>query len=141
MSPGPEDQWRPPEPPGRPPRPAGSKPSGRPRWMPLVIVGLAILGLLAWQATTGSSTPRASVDYSQFLKFAREGRVSNISYEASSGHLTGTLKKGAPSIDGKTAFSTQTKPDGIPDADLTELKTDKVEINYQPKPSNLVGTI
>ena len=44
MSPGPEDQWRPPEPPGRSPRPGGAPaPSGRPRWMPLVIVGLAIL--------------------------------------------------------------------------------------------------
>ena len=72
---------------------------------------------------------------------ADQGHVDNISYEASSGHLTGTLKKGAPSIDGKTAFSTQTKPDGIPDADLTELKSDKVQVNYQPKPSNLVGTI
>src|ERR1700685_1615542 len=107
MSPGPEDQWRPPEPPRRTARPGGPRAPGRPRWMPLVIVALAILGLLAWQATTGSSTPRASVDYSQFLKLADEGRVSSISYEASSGHITGTLKKGAPSIDGKTAFSTQ----------------------------------
>ena len=109
--------------------------------MPLVIVGLAILALLAWQSTTGSSTPRASIDYSKFLKLASEGRVSSISYEASSGHLTGTLKKGAPSIDGKTAFSSQTKPDGIPDPDLTTLIADKVQVNYQPKPSNLVGTI
>ena len=68
MSPGPEDQWRPPEPPGRPPRPgAGQRPTGRPRWMPLVIVGLAVLALLAYTSTTGfgdlegeASTTRSS---------------------------------------------------------------------------------
>src|SRR5580700_10021823 len=125
MSPGPEDQWRPPEPPGRPPRPGGARPSGRPRWMPLVIVALAILGLLAWQATTGSSTPRANIEYSQFLKIADAGHVATISYESSSGRITGTLTKGAPSINGKTAFSTQTKPAGIPDPDLSKLTADK----------------
>ena len=141
MSPGPEDQWRPPEPPGRPPRPgAGSRPPGRPRWMPLVIVGLAVLALLAYTSTTGSGTSRASIDYSKFLKLADEGHVSSIKYEPSSGHITGELK-GAPAINGKTAFSTQTKPDGIPDADLTQITKDHVAVNYQPKPSNLLSTI
>src|SRR5690242_2586446 len=142
MSPGPEDQWRPPEPPGRPPRPGGGqRPTGRPRWMPLVIVGLAVLAVLAYTSTTGSGTSRAGIDYSKFLKLADEGRVSSIKYEPSSGHITGELKKGAPSIDGKSAFSTQTKPDGIPDADLTEIKRAHVDVNYQPKPSNLLSTI
>ena len=89
MSPGPEDQWRPPEPPGRTPRPGSPSRTGRPRWMPLLIVVLAILALLAWESTTGSGTPRASVDYSQFLKLADQGRVSSIDYESSSGHITG----------------------------------------------------
>src|SRR5438128_1925601 len=40
MSPGPEDQWRPPEPPGRPPHPGGPRPSSRPRWMPFLIGAL-----------------------------------------------------------------------------------------------------
>ena len=71
MSPGPEDQWRPPEPPGRPPRPGGGqRPTGRPRWMPLVIVGLAVLALLAYTSTTGSSAAKAKIDYSKFLKLA-----------------------------------------------------------------------
>ena len=56
MSPGPEDQWRPPEPPGQKSRPGAPK-TGRPRWLPLVIVGLAMLALLAWQSTTGSRHP------------------------------------------------------------------------------------
>src|SRR5436309_154922 len=59
MSPGPEDQWRPPEPP-RAPRPTGPRP-GRPRWMPLLIIALAIVAFLAWQSTTGSSTARARI--------------------------------------------------------------------------------
>jgi len=140
MSPGPEDQWRPPEPP-RSPRPTGSRP-GRPRWMPLLIIALAVVAFLAWQSTTGSSTSRAKIDYSAFLKLANEGHVASIDYESSSGHITGTLQKGAPTVDGKTAFSTTTKPDGIPDGDLTQLqKVDKVDVNYKPKPSNLVGTI
>src|SRR4051794_24039557 len=141
MSPGPEDQWRPPEPPGRPARPgSGQRPTGRPRWMPLVIVGLAVLALLAYTSTTGSSTSRARIDYSKFLKLADEGRVTSIKYEPSSGKITGELAKGAQ-IEGKAAFSTQTKPDGIPDADLTDLKKANVDVNYQPKPSNLLSTI
>src|SRR5580765_7147646 len=141
MSPGPEDQWRPPEPPGRPPRPGGPRTSGRPRWMPFLILGLAVVALLAWQSTTGSTTARARIDYSEFLKLADQGHVASIDYESSSGRITGTLEKGAPTIDGKTSFSTTTKPDGIPDADLTQLKAAGVDINYKPKPSNLVGTI
>jgi cell division protease FtsH len=141
MSPVPEDQWRPPEPPGRPPRPgSGQRPTGRPRWMPLVIVGLAVLALLAYTSTTGSGTSRANIDYSKFLKLADEGKVTSIKYEPSSGKITGELSKGAQ-IEGKTAFSTLTKPDGIPDADLSALKKDNVDVNYQPKPSNLVSTI
>src|SRR6185503_18676383 len=123
MSPGPEDQWRPPEPPGRPPRPGpGQRPTGRPRWMPLVIVGLAVLALLAYTSTTGSGTSRAGIEYSKFLRLADQGRVASIKYEPSSGKITGELAKGAPEVDGKAAFSTQTKPDGIPESDLTELK-------------------
>src|SRR6185503_7432540 len=140
MSPGPEDQWRPPEPPGRTPRPGGTRPAGgRPRWMPFLIVALAIVALLAWQSTTGSSTARARIDYSEFMQLANDGRVASINYESSSGKITGQLVKGAPAIDGKTAFSTTTKPDGIPDADLAELKANDVDVNYKPKPSNLVG--
>jgi cell division protease FtsH len=142
MSPGPEDQWRPPEPPGRTPRPGGTRPGGRPRWMPFLIVALAIVALLAWQSTTGSSPARARVDYSEFMKLAKDGRVASIDYESSSGKITGQLVKGAPAIDGKTAFSTTTKPDGIPDGDLAQLQNvDNVDVNYKPKPSNLVGTI
>src|SRR5260221_10369150 len=141
MSPGPEDQWRPPEPPGRPPRPGGNpRPTGRPRWMPLVIVGLAVLALLAYTSTTGSGTSKANIDYSRFLKLADQGKVTSIKYEPSSGHISGDLAKGAQ-IDGKTAFTTITKPDGIPDADLTALTKDNAAVNYQPKPSNLVSTI
>ena len=142
MSPGPEDQWRPPEPPGRPPRPGGGqRPTGRPRWMPLVIVGLAVLALLAYTSTTGSGSSKASIDYSKFLKLADEGKVTSIKYEPSSGHITGELAKGAQ-IDGKSAFSTLTKPDGIPDADLTDLKKADVGLSHLPaKPSNLLSTI
>src|SRR4029079_1970673 len=79
MSPGPEDQWRPPEPPGRPSRPgSGQRPTGRPRWMPLVIVGLAVLALLAYTSTTGSGASKASIDYSKFLQLADEGKVTSI---------------------------------------------------------------
>src|SRR5579862_5713763 len=80
MSPGPEDQWRPPEPP-RSPRPTGPRSSGRPRWMPFLIVALAIVAVLAWQATTGSSTSRAKIDYSEFMKLAEQGHVASIDYE------------------------------------------------------------
>jgi cell division protease FtsH len=141
MSPGPEDQWRPPEPPGQKSRPGAPKTSGRPRWLPLVIVALAILALLAWQSTTGTTTPRAHIEYSEFMQMANDGHVQSITYESSSGHITGVLKKGAPAIDGKTNFVTTTKPDGIPESDLAQLNAAKVDVNYKPKPSNLVGTI
>src|SRR3954468_784842 len=141
MSPGPEDQWRPPEPPGRQSRPGAPKSGGRPRWLPLVIVGLAVLAFLAWQSTSGTSTPRARIDYSVFMKMAKDGHVQSIDYEASSGRITGKLRKDAPAIDGKTAFVTTTKPDGIPESDLAQLNAAKVDVNYKAKPSNLVGTI
>src|SRR5688572_593516 len=106
MSPGPEDQWRPPEPPGRPPRPGGGqRPTGRPRWMPLVIVGVAVLALLAYTSTTGSGTTKAKIDYSRFLDLADQGKVKSIEYESSSGRITGELAKGAQ-VEGKDAFST-----------------------------------
>ena len=141
MSPGPEDQWRPPEPPGQKSRPGAPKTSGRPRWLPLVIVALAILALLAWQSTTGTATPRAHIEYSEFMQMANDGHVQSITYESSSGRITGVIKKGSPEIDGKTNFVTTTKPDGIPETDLAQLNAAKVDVNYKPKPSNLVGTI
>src|SRR3954465_1633422 len=141
MSPGPEARGRPPEPPGRQSRPGAPKSGGRPRWLPLVIVGLAVLAFLAWQSTSGTSTARARIDYSEFMQLSKDGQVHSISYESSSGRITGTLRKDADPVDGKTAFVTTTKPDGIPESDLAQLNAAKVDVNYKAKPSNLVGTI
>src|SRR5689334_8479288 len=98
MNSGPEDQWRPPEPPGQKSRPGAPK-SGRPRWLPLLIVGLAVLALLAWQSTTSGTTSKARIEYSEFMKMANDGKVQSIDYEASSGRITGKLRKDAPAID------------------------------------------
>ena len=98
MSPGPEDQWRPPEPPpGRSPRPGSPggpiRSGNRPKWMPWVVIGLIVAIFLVWKAAPTSSTPQAKLDYGTFLTLVGQDHVSSIKYDASSGKITGAFKE------------------------------------------------
>ncbi|MDQ1385202.1 MAG: cell division protease FtsH, partial [Actinomycetota bacterium] len=146
MSPGPEDQWRPPEPPpGRSPRPGGPggsplKAGNRPKWMPWVIIGLIVVGFLVWRAAPPSSTSTTKVDYGDFRTLVAQDHVSSIKYDASSGKITGQFKDGF-TRDGKKEFTTQGQINQLPDADITLLNQHNVARNYKPRSSDIVGTL
>jgi cell division protease FtsH len=146
MSPGPEDQWRPPEPP-RPPRqgPPGSggpgrPPTPRPRWVPWIVVGLLIAVILVWQAAPGSTPARTQVDYSTFLQDVTANKVESIKYDASSGKITGQFVKGFTEK-GNSEFTTQGQPGALPDADIATMQQHHVDRNYKPRSTNWFGTV
>jgi cell division protease FtsH len=146
MSPGPEDQWRPPEPP-RTPRPGppggggpGRAPSPRPRWVPWIVVGLLIAVILVWQAAPGSTPARTQIDYSRFLTLVTDSKVDSIKYDASSGKITGAFVKGFTEK-GNAEFTTQGQPGALPDADIQTMTQHHVDRNYKPRSTNWFGTV
>jgi len=142
MSPGPEDQWRPPEPPGRPPRP-GTPPrqgSSRPRWIPWVILGLVLAIVLFWQATPSTSPARAKLQYGEFLQDVRNGHVDSINYDASNGKITGAFKKDF-NVDGKSDFQTQGQLNALPEPDITLLDQHQVQRNYKPRSTDWLAAV
>ncbi len=141
MTPGPEDQWRPPEPPGRPPRPPmGPRPPTRSRWTPWILVGVLAMGWLVWQAAPGGGVERAELEYSKFLAAVEDGSVEEIKYDQSNGRITGVFEKG-DEVDGKAEFTTDGQPGGLPDADIDLLNEHGVGRNYKPPSSDILGTI
>ena len=145
MSPGPEDQWRPPEPPGRSPRP-GSSPGGpmkagnRPKWMPWVIIGLIVAVIFVWRAAPGSSTSQEKLQYGDFLTLVKQDHVSSIKYESSSGKITGAFKDGFEK-NGHKEFTSQGPQIALPDADINTLNAHGVSRNYKPRSSDILGTL
>ena len=110
--------------------------------MPLVIVGLAILALLAWQATTGSSTPRASIDYSEFLKLADAGpRLEHLVRVVERAHHRHVEEGRADDQRQDGLLDHDASPTASPTPTSPSSRPTRSQINYQPKPSNLVGTI
>ena len=93
MTPGPEDQWRPPEPPpGRSPRPGppgAMRPGNRPKWLPWVVIGLIVAIFLVWRAAPASTTSSVSLDYGNFLTLV--GQDALIA-EQSRGHARDSLQ-------------------------------------------------
>ena len=143
MSPGPEDQWRPPEPPGRPPRPGQGntpRPPTRPRWTPWIVVALLIGIILVWRAAPGSSPQRAELNYGEFRSLVQDDKVDSIKYEASSGKITGEFVKGFEQ-DGHREFTTQGQPGALPDADIALLDEHNVDRNYKPRSTDWFGTV
>jgi cell division protease FtsH len=147
MSPGPEDQWRPPEPPpGRSPRPGTPggplKAGNRPKWMPWVIVGLIVAILLVWRAAPSSSTAQEKLDYGTFLTLVKQDHVSSIKYDSSNGKITGVFKDGfTVKGDGKKEFTTQGQPVQMPQQDVSLLDAHNVARNYKPRSSDILGTL
>jgi cell division protease FtsH len=146
MSPGPEDQWRPPEPPpGRSPRPGspggGPLRSGnRPKWLPWVVIGLIVAVFLVWRAAPSSTTPQAKLDYGNFLTLVTQNHVASIKYDSSNGKITGAFKDGFTQ-DGKKEFTTQGQPTQLPEPDVVTLNAHHVLRNYKPRSSDILGTL
>jgi cell division protease FtsH len=145
MSPGPEDQWRPPEPPpGRSPRPGSpggpSKPGNRPKWMPWVVIGLIVAIFFVWRAAPTSTTSTVKLNYGDFQTLVRQDHVASINYDASSGKITGAFKSGFTK-DAKKEFTTQGQINQLPDADINLLDKHNVARNYKPRSSDILGTL
>ncbi len=155
MTPGPEDQWRPPDSGDRQPRPGGPggpatpRPPSRPKWLPWVIVAMLVAIFLFWQTAPGSTPQRAKLDYGcvstdpqsscegTFLQFVSQGKVDSIKYDPSNGQITGKfVKENNVNVDGKTEFTTQGQPDALPDASLELLNENNVSIDYKKETTN-----
>ena len=147
MSPGPEDQWRPPEPPpGRSPRPGAPggpmRTGNRPKWMPWVIVGLVVAILLVWRVAPPSTAAQEKLDYGDFLSLVKQDHVASIKYDSSNGKITGSFKEGFTNKgDGKKEFTTQSQPIQLPNLDVQTLADHNVSRNYKPRSSDILGTL
>jgi cell division protease FtsH len=140
MSPGPEDQWRPPE---RTPKNGGgtgTKPPSRPRWMPYVIIGLVVAIFLVWQAAPSTTPARHELTYGEFMQRVEEKKVDEIKYDSSSGKITGKFR-GDFQEDGKSEFSVQGPQNGLPDPDIDTLNANDVNINYKARTTDWIGTL
>jgi cell division protease FtsH len=96
-----------------------------------VLIGVALLALLAAPAMTGSSSKK--IDYSTFLDRVRAGEVVKVDVDNETSRISGELKGG-----GK--FTT-TAPAKIPDSDIALLREKGVKEDYHPPSSNLIGTV
>ncbi len=147
MSPGPEDQWRPPEPPpGRSPRPGSSggplRSGNRPKWLPWVVIGLIVAIFLVFRAVPTTTTAQEKLDYGTFLTLVNKDHVSSIKYDSSSGKITGEFKTGfTQNNDGKKEFTAPGPLVQLPDADIALLNAHAVARNYKPRSSDILGTL
>jgi ATP-dependent Zn protease len=142
MTPGPEDQWRPPDPSGnRQPRPGGPggqanpRPPSRPKWLPWVIVAMLVAIFLFWQTAPGSTPERAKITFGTFQDHVEAGKVAAIKYESSSGKITGKFVDGF-NEDGKSEFTTQAQEGGLPDETFALLADKNVDLDYKPETTN-----
>ncbi len=146
---------QPQSPPPPPPPPAGRQPgkdkagngtpgsnglttrgplSGLPRWSIWVLVAVLILGFGVAGLFPGSASE--DVTYSEFRQSIVDGDVAEVTIDNNNGDISGTF-------DDDSEFSTTGPLDGgIPDADLTLLRDNGVEVSYEtPTPSFLASIL
>ncbi|HEX3621602.1 MAG TPA: ATP-dependent zinc metalloprotease FtsH [Acidimicrobiales bacterium] len=102
-----------------------------PRPVVWVLIGIALLALLAAPAMTRGSTQK--IDYTTFLDKVKAGQVAKIDVDNDTSRITGETKD-------KKKFTT-TAPAKIPDADIALLRDKGVTEDYHPPSSNLIGSI
>jgi cell division protease FtsH len=102
-----------------------------PRPVVWVLIGVALLALLAAPAMTRSGSKK--IDYTTFLDRVRSGQVVKVDVDNDTSHITGVLQNG-------DKFTT-TAPAKIPDADIALLREKGVKEDYHPPSSNLIGSI
>ena len=145
MSPGPEDQWRPPEPPGRSPRPAaGPKPPARrPRWMPWVIVGASLVALSSCgRPRPAAAAARPSSTTREFLDARRSRtRSRSIKYESSSGKITGEFQGRLRRSTARASSRRRASPTASPTPTSRRSTSTTSAATTSRAPSNWLGTI
>ncbi|MGH9264007.1 MAG: ATP-dependent metallopeptidase FtsH/Yme1/Tma family protein, partial [Acidimicrobiales bacterium] len=126
----------PPDPRGaRKDRPSGTPAPGSgtswPRPVVWVLIGVALLALLAAPAMTRSSSEKLS--YSTFLDRVRAGEVASIDIDNETSRISGEFKSG-------DEFTT-TAPATIPDQDIALIREQGVTEDYHPPSSNLLASV
>jgi cell division protease FtsH len=116
-------------PPGAPKLPGTG--TNWPRPVVWVLIGIALLALLAAPAMTRSGSDK--IDYSTFLDKVRAGQVARIDVDNETSHISGEYTD-------KKKFTT-TAPAKIPDSDIALLRDKGVKEDYHPPSSNLIGSI
>ena len=103
-----------------------------PRPVVWVLIGVALLALLAAPAMTRSDTEKIS--YSNFLDRVRAGEVASIDVDNETSRIQGEFK------DDKGNFTT-TAPARIPDQDYTLFRERGVTEDYKAPSSNLLASV
>ncbi len=116
-------------PPGTPNVPGSG--TNWPRPVVWVLIGVALLALLAAPAMTRSSSEK--IDYSTFLDRVRAGEVASVDVDNETSRITGVFK------DDKK-FTT-TAPARIPEQDVALLRERGVKEDYHPPSSNLLASV
>jgi cell division protease FtsH len=148
---GPAPNGRPPSPPGgqrpgggMPPdrqnqrpgeRPRGSSPSLR--WVPWIVLALIAAAFLV-SSLASSSSSKADLTYTQFIKAVDAGQVKSVEFNKSSGAIDGVFNEPQG---GKKEFTSSGPKDDLPAADLRLLKQKNVELKYVDQGSNILGDI
>jgi cell division protease FtsH len=147
---GPAPNGRPPSPPGGPrgggmppdrqnQRPGEPKPRNSPslRWVPWIVLALIAAAFLV-SSLASSSSSKADLTYTQFVKAVDAGQVKSVEFNKSSGEINGAFDEPQG---GKKEFTSSGPKDDLPAADLRLLKQKNVELKYVDQGSNILGDI
>ncbi len=106
--------------------------------MAWVIVALVVAIFLIWQASPTTTPDRVAIPYGEMMAQVNAKNVTKITYDTSSGKITGTFK--TPYKD-KTAFSSQGPEQKPPDIDLTAMQNAGVQVNYKGRSTDWFATV
>jgi cell division protease FtsH len=118
----------PPPPPGRNPRLPGRSESGWPRWAAWVVIGV-LLVLLGFMASNSQGSDN-SITYTEFKQEVADGQVKSITYDNSTGKISGEKISGEKfTTTGLTTW---------PQQDLDLLAQNNVDLKPETPTSNVL---
>jgi cell division protease FtsH len=136
---------RPPDPrpgqgPNRPPG-AGQQPGPRPwpRWLPLLILGILVVGFLLTTVQTGDSS-KVDLPYSTFTRYVDDGRVASVEFDPSSGKISGKFETGK-GVDGKQEFTSSGPNNDFQPDQVKALEDKGVDFKYVRQGSSILSTL
>ncbi len=106
---------------------------GMPKWGLWVLLGLTLVIVLS--SSLAASGDRERISYSDFMAEVRAGRVDTVEVDNTNGGISGELASG-------DEFRTTGPLDGgIPDADLTVLREQDVQVEYKTPQPGLLSSL
>ena len=116
-----------PSPEPRTPRPASSWA----RWIPLVVIAGIVIVLMS--GVLQSDAEKTDLSFSEFTQAVADGEVEDVTYEPSSGSVSGTLSEPR---DGNEEFATTGPKEDLPESTIALLEENDVELTYKKESSN-----